>query len=364
MPLFVNGAWFNPALKKEEQPSAHKKLKEEYDRFMLDASNFRYPVELRVARVKKKPTDSVGAPVQPPTDNLNYRQSVLTDDGTEAWVYQKKFPNKKDGEYQFKDMGEWIRGSLRIQANEKEKLFYFFKKSGRVGTPMATLIHHDPEAIARRRAEEGALKSQLWFHVYNNEAPLVKDRKRMREVALSFGVKGVSKMSDHEVQNALFDAVSAGDDVRTRGVRKFLEAIEDKDTSTKQAKIQEAVDKGIITYNTAENEWRFVSQGKETATICKLYEDHKGSKVDALLEHLAKDPFYENRILIATRTGKLTELKPEDVSTLTKHERDRECRIAGISFVGPGRTKDVIEEELRDWVAHYNWSKAQKAQKI
>ena len=350
MPLFVNGEWFNTALRKEEQPSAHKKLKEEYDRFMAEAKDFKFPVELRVARIKEKPTDSKGIPVQPPTDNLNYRQSVPTDDGSETWVYQKKFPEKTDTGYRFTDMGEWVRGALRIYNNEKDKLFYFFKKSGRVG---GTLIHHDPEAIARKRAAEGALKAQLWFHIYNPESPLVKDRKRMRDVALSFGVRRVTNMSDHEVQNALFDKVNAGDDIRTRGVKKFLEAINDQDSSARQARIQEAIDKEVITYNSAENEWRFLSQGQEISTILKLDEAFKGSKVDALLEHLAKNPLYENRILVATRTGRLTELKPEDVADLNRNERNRECKLAGISIAGPGRTKEAIEEDLRSW-AEFN----------
>lgn len=354
MPLFVNGEWFNPALKKEEQPSAHRKLKEDYDNFIFrEAANFKYPVELRVKRTMKRLTDSRGTPVQPPTDNLNYRQSVQSSDGTEAWVYQKKFPQKKDGEYTFIDMGEWIRGSIRIQPSEKDKLYYLFKKSGRVGS---TLIHHDPEAIARKRAEDNALKAQLYFQIYNFESPLVKEPRRLKELAQSFGVRKVSSLSIPEVQNALFDIVNAGDDVRTRGPRKFLEAASDYDTASKEAQIQEAIEKEVIVFNSAESEWRFLSRGQETSTIYKV--DEGGSKVEALLEYLKRHPMIENRILIAARTGKLTELKPEDIDGLNKAELDRECKIAGVRGYAPGRSKEDVKDDLREWVEFYNNVKA------
>ena len=353
MPLFVNGEWFNPSLKKEEQPSAHKNYKVEYDQFMREAQSFKHPVELRVARVQKRNTDSRGTPIEPPTDNLSYKQSIVTSDGVESWVFQKNFPEKTDKGYRFSDLAEWVRGSLRIQKHEKDKLFYFFRKSGYVGK---TLIHYDPEAIARKKAEDNALKAQLYFHVYNTEAPLVKDFDRLKEVAQSFGVKKTYSLSRPEIQNSLFEVVSQGDDIRSRGVRAFLDMIGNYDRTKREAEIQQAIEKEIIVFNSADSEWKFVSRGKETATICKIEPGARGSKVDALLDHLKNKPAEENRVLIGARTGSLTNLKPEDIENLTSTELKRECEVAGISRVG--RKKEDYLDELRQWAEFYNTVKA------
>ena len=343
MPLFVNGEWFNPTLVKSEQPSGHTYYKDEFDEFIKKIEHYKNPVVLKVRRVNKALTDSKGVPVPPPSDNFSYKQRILTAQGTETWVYQETFPDKKDGEYKFKNLGVWVRGRMSLQKSEKERLFYLMKKSGYLKDK---LIHHDPAAIAKERAQKEEMKAKLYFHIYNQESGLAKSAPRLKELALSFGVRKVKDMGIDELRNALFEKVTAGDDLRTKGIKAFLEALTDKPQTSKEAQVQDAIEREIILYNSQNREWRFISKGEETAVICKVGEGE--DSVPSLMKHLSRNPSIENRILYAIETGKLSELKPSEVEDLPWDVFKRECEIAGIKATG--RKRDASNDDLREWL--------------
>jgi len=343
MSLFVNGEWFNTSLNKEEQPPAHRRFKEEYDQFVEESKSFKFPVTLRIKRAEKIRTDARGTPLPPPSDNLSWRSTIRREGGSETWVYQKRIPDKVDGEYVFFPISEWIRGSLRLSEKQMDKLFYYMKKSASINNQ---LIHYDPAARAREKAKEQELKGQLYFLVYNSESPLVQDTNSLKDVARSWGVRKVGDLSIAEIQEELFNKVTG-----TRGgMQKFVGSVQDKRAVGKKSKIREAVEKEIIVFNPSTLEWKFKTRGKETSLICKIDESDRGRAEDTLMTYLERHPMEENRILYAIKTGKLSEFTPEDVENLDWETIKTECEIAGIRTFGAGRKKEVVMDELRDYL--------------
>lgn len=345
MPLFVNNEWFNPRLPLETQPSAHKDYKKTYDRFVEEVRSFKSPVTLKIRRANKIRTDSKGTPLPPPSDNLSWKSVVNTASGSETWVYQESIPEKKDGEYRFRKMGEWVRGSLVIHpSRQMDKLFYFMRKSPYINR---TLIHYDPAAEAQRKVLTKQLEAELYFHIYNRDSDLVKEPNRLRDIAKSWGVKKVSELSIPEIQEELFSKVTSGDDRRTKGIKAFIDSVGDKSKISREARIREAIEKDVISLNDMEMAWKFKSRGKETAEICKVESSDKGKEISVLMDYLSRHPIDENRILHAVKTGKLSKFTSEDVESLEWTELTRECQVAGISYAG--KKKEKIYEELREW---------------
>ena len=190
------------------------------------------------------------------------------------------------------------------------------------------------------------MKAKLYYHIYNQESGLAKSLPRLRELALSFGVRKVKDMEIDEVRNELFERVMAGDDVRTKGIKAFLAALTDKPQTSKEAHIQSAIEKEVIVFNNQEHEWRFISKGEETAVICKVGQGD--DPIPSLMKHLSRNPSIENRILYAIDTGKLSELKPSEVEELPWDVFKRECEIAGIK--SHGRKRDALNDDLREWL--------------
>ena len=346
MPLFVNGEWFNPKLDKSDQPSAHKHYKDEWDEFFRQTENFKFPVKLKARRADKKRTDSKGTPVQVPATNLSYKTTIVTPNGAETWVLQEKFPEKIDDQYRFIDLGVWFRDAILVHRHERDKLFFLMKKT----TYLRNILYHfDPAAKALERAQKEALKGQIYFLVYNSQSPIVSDQKKLKDIAKSFGVKKVDSLSLSEIQTQLFDRVMAGDDIRSKGPKAFVSECEDTPVAGKQARIQEAIEKELITFNKHTMEWRFKARDKETAVICKV--DSVGGERKALLDYLKDHPEDENRILTALSTGRLSKLTHEDIDALSWEDLLRECDVAGIKRPSKGRDKEAVKDELREWVS-------------
>lgn len=349
MPLFVNGEWFNPGLKLDEQPPAHKKFKKQYDAFIHSTQPFRWPVTLKVGRANKIKTDSRGNPIPPPSDNLSWKAVINTPDGADTWVYQPSIPEKRDGEYRFRKLGEWVRGSLIIHKTQMDKLFYFMKKAPYLG---GTLVHHDPAADAMKRAAKREVEAKLYYLIYNRESELYQNAPLMRDIAKSWGVKRVGDMTLAEVQEALFEKVTQGDDIRTRGPQAFIDSVADRETVSRQAKAQDAIEKGLVVFNDEEMAWKYKSLGVETANICKLDASDKGKELEALLDYLSRSPEDEARVLHAAKTGRLTEFNERDIDGMDWSEIRSEVRVAGIKSAMSGRTKDDVKDDLREWLRY------------
>lgn len=346
MALFVNGEWFNPALEENSQPSQHKRHKQDYDAFVEETKHFKFPVTLKVKRANKIRTDSKGTPLPPPSDNLSWKSTIQTPYGSETWIYQLAVPEKKDGEYVLnRKLGEWVRGSLIIHKSQMDKLFYFMKKSGAL---RRILFHYDPAAEAGRKVAQREMEAELYFLIYNKDSELVRDPNRMRDVAKSWGVRNVDSLELSEIKTDLFEKVISGDDRRSRGVKAFMDAVKNKGAVSRQAKIQEAVEKRVIVFNDTDMAWKFVADGNETADICKLDTADRGREREALIEYLSRNAMEENRILYALRTGRLSEFTAKDVDTMSWSEMIQECKIAGIRTTGVNKEK--VKDDLRDWL--------------
>lgn len=343
--LFVNNDWLNLSLDVNDSPAQHKQFIREYQEFLKECEYFKFPVVLKTRRSSPKLNKS-GQAEPTPSDSLSMKSTVQGKNGTETWVFQKTFPTKKtNGEHNFRDTYEWVRGNMLIHENQKDKLFYMLKKSPYVRTGI--LFHYDPEMIAKKKAEKMKLETDVQSLIYSDKSPLVQDREKMRVVAKSFGVPKVDKMSIAEIQEALLNKVRQGDDINTKGMKTFIEACNLDDEIHDLAMYQDAVDMGVVRYNPRTKQWAFVGKGgKDSSVICQV--ESKGNELRVLARHLKTDETNYNRILVAMKSGKLINVNPEDVDGLGWEELKKHCQVAGIKCVG--RKKEDAADELREYL--------------
>lgn len=346
MPLFVNGEFFNHNLSVEEQPSHHKNFKKDFDTFKEEMRNLKDPVTLRIKR-NIAPTDSIGQRVQGPSTNIPYRVKRDTPTGSETWVYQDTFPSKNpSGDFAFKRVSQWVRKQMSVPKNQADKLFFLMEKSGFLGY---ILDHHDPAAIARKRKQEQELRHKFEWLMFNEDSDFVKDRDKMKDLARAYKIRNTDTKSFDEVQMELYDTIDKDPDKHKRKMRRFVEECYDTETIGRKVKIQRAIEKGYITFNTKDLTWMFAKDGKPTAEICTVDRSAiGGGESDALVDYLKRNPKDQKRLFNALKTGRMSEYIREDVDNLHKDEIKREAKILGlkVDFVKYEDVVDSLKNEL------------------
>jgi hypothetical protein len=341
--LFVNNEWVNLNLSEQDAPVNHKQYIREYNDFLKETEDFKFPVVLKLKRAKNDVNKS-GHLEPARATSISFKADAQGKSGGEQWIYHTRFPEKdKNGKNRWRESNEWVRGSMIIHENQKDKLFFLMKKSPYV--TRGILFHYDPVMIAKRRAEKREQENEVVTLIYSKTSPLVQNPDLLRIIAKSFGIAKVDKLSIGEIQEKLEARVKSGDDVSSKGMKAFLRACEVDLVIKSRAQIQDAIDKGIVRLSPNTREWGFADGGKITKVICKCSGRH-GEELQELYEYLKTDKSSLDKIILVSETGSVIDYTAEDVDNIPWERLRDDALSVGIRVVGV--KKEKVTDDMRE----------------
>ena len=344
--LFVNNEYLNLNLDLDETPAKHKQFKREFEEFKKEIKDFKFPVVFKVKRSDVRKQNPYKGHYEPtPADRITLKVTHQSPTGNEEWVYQRNFPKlKPSGQPIWKDAFEWVRGSMLVHENQLDKLFFIMKKSPYLKTKV--LYHYDPALIARNKVKAIELKNKVESLIFNESSPVSNNYEFLRTIAKSFGIPKIDGLDNSEVKLALLNKVLAGDDIKSKGAQYFIDACNMDDGVKTRAKVQDAVDKGVIRYTPGKRQVTFAS-GSEICTV----DGRPEFWLDEFVKYLKENPNVLTKIVGAVSDNKLHDFKPEDVDNIME-DRDKVkeiCSDLGIRVVG--RKKEDVADDLRAYAS-------------
>jgi len=219
------------------------------------------------------PVTKIARPYKP--FSWPYKTTVVTDDGTQDWVYSKSAPTIKDGIATPNEPSFIIpRGEIYVSLDEDPDKVYFLTKIRAFNRKPPRLWVYNPaveeESIATKRANESKINDLI----YSEHSPLSVDLEKLKMIASKWGVANVDKKTTAGIKNALYDAVMSGEANRkrhkadARGVEDFVADIGGSDAVRVGAIAQNAIDAGVLTYNRSNGRWMLtVAKGQQPIVI-------------------------------------------------------------------------------------------------
>jgi len=249
----------------EMTPADHNMMKKRYPK---------YPIRLIYPESRVKPSRSKHnkLPDKPNSISFPLVATVRTKTGTESWRYADNKIAGTDGRTIWTPHNLILRGTLILKDTDIELVFWLVKccpflqggDNWNERTPKC--IIEDLVGSAEKKAKKEEEQADVKALIYSPRVGLGEEK--LRKVAKAYFINGVEDLSYAQVKLALEAEIHRD---RRTGYKKFLDMVEAEQTLTVKASLQEAVDRGIITYMVPKKTWAWVtSQGKKNIPIATI----------------------------------------------------------------------------------------------
>jgi hypothetical protein len=181
-----------------------------------------------------------------------------------------------------------------FQEEDLELLWFICRKTNLVKTRKDYDIE-DKEKDYRERLDKQSDKIGVEFYILNPQSPLTDTQIRI--IAKSFGLTKVDEMSEARLRNELYDHVDMLQRNARDGYKQFMEATKLDHIIVQKAKVQDAIDAGIVGWYAKNNSWMWLdADGNPVDVLCTLRVDEEPRKVDVLLDFILADKELSHKI--------------------------------------------------------------------
>jgi hypothetical protein len=287
---------------------------------------------------------------QTPTIIIPHKSSVPKENGEiDEWIWSPVIPRKKDGEYIFpREVQKLMFDKVVFTLDKKEfdKAYFLLYKNPNFSRYYKV---DNKRVVAKESVETKIKEAKIYNAFYGEDSILLRDEKKLREIARAWNLTHVDKKSKEEVLEELEHLVREQDTKGIRSVQDFLESISGIQDVKLSAMLQKAKDINIITFDERTSAWYYVTNGVLQEKICDIPKSEKASKFEMLREFIEANKKQENKIksLIDTYDNvpqdiDIDNLENEDWETVKRY-----CNLKGIETTRQGRTKKQVFEDIR-----------------
>jgi len=350
--LYLNGKYFdvndiNGENKEHVKDYRDKvaKLRENYGRWLL---------------VKTKDKD-----VKNPSGLLEPKKTITVPlvctiggrNGTEEWAYSENAASVKDGQVLLDTRQLLVRfGEYMLDMDATPDLAYFLTEK-HVFFKNGKLHIHDERSLAKVEADERRLRARLESSIYNDTSHLNVNRGMLEMVCKRWGVSDVQKKSKDQLQNQLYDKVLEADarykkSRQGRNINDFLEDIKVTDNTKLGALVYEAIEKGVIAFNSRYLQWEVNIYEGEKPILTSVPTSDIGSKEEVLIDAVITD--VRVRAILERALGKSSE-DPETVYSFDVEEVKLTDDYRLMQKMGAQlgiKVTGIPKEELREAIIH------------
>lgn len=204
-----------------------------------------------------------------------------------------------DAGYVYEPRGDWFKKKWVLGPDKIELLLFMILFCPEIQS--GKIVIEDLAGDAFLIAKERGKKTNLEFYLYNDMSHIYNNRKRLEIIAQVFGISSVGNIRDINVlKNAIFRAVEKAElDNSGMGYKQFKELVSGtvKVNYKMRALVQDAVDKGIIYFDSKEDyAWKMSSalSGTNPKILTRVAPSESDDAVDILVAHLqGKSADYE-----------------------------------------------------------------------
>ena len=246
-------------------PADHKEVKKMYPKFPI---RLIYPE----ARVRPSRSKHNKLPDKPNSISFPMVATVKTKTGTESWRYAENKINGTDGRTIWTPHNLILRGTMILKDTDIELVYWlvnccpFLDGGKNWNGRVPKCIIEDLVGAAEKKAIKEEEQANVKALIYSSRVGLGEDK--LRQVAKAYFIGGVEDLSFAQVKLALEAEIHRD---RRTGYEKFLDLVDAEATLTVKANLQEAVDRGIITYMVQKKTWAWVTeQGRKNEPIASI----------------------------------------------------------------------------------------------
>lgn len=234
----------------------------------------KYPIRLIYPESRVKPSRSKHnvLPDKPNSISFPLVATVKTKTGTESWRYAENKISGTDGRTIWTPHNLILRGTLVLKDTDIELVYWlvkccpFLEGGENWNTRTPKCIIEDLVGSAEKKAMKEEEQANVKALIYSSRVGLGEEK--LRQVAKAYFINGVEELSVAQVKLALEAEIHRD---RRTGYQKFLDLVDAEQTLTVKASLQEAVDRGIITYMVPKKTWAWVTgQGKKNEPIASI----------------------------------------------------------------------------------------------
>ena len=216
--------------------------------------------------------------------------------GTEEWRWSPNMPTKKNDEYRYSQVADFIVKEWNFSLpRDMEKAFFWIFKSefvdpGRLCQKEVVkggVEIEDLEFEAKQEVERKGREASLQYYLYSEESPLSKDEVQMRTIAKAWNIQGVNEMGINQVRLELERKILFNDQHNLDGgVADFLKETDITEITRVKAMIQTGIDEGIVFCNIIKHEWMYRVGEDKTERIFIMSATEMANPEKALLNYL------------------------------------------------------------------------------
>ena len=211
-------------------------------------------------------------------------------------------------------------------------------------------VLEDNRAAARQSVESKIKEAKIYNAFYGDRSILLKNDKKLREIAMAWNISNVSKMSKEQILTDLESLVREQDRNGVRSIDDFLSSLQEGGDDVKLgAMVQKAEDMKIVKFDDRTSFWFFCdSNGNLKETICEVPKKEKEHRYEILKDELSITDELKAKIesLIGTYDEGIEldfdNLENEDFNKIREY-----CNLYNITPTTKGRTKAMVFEDIR-----------------
>ena len=272
---------------------------------------------------------------------------------TDEWRWSKNIPRKKDGEYIFpRDArsSKFDKPVFKVDKTDFDFAYFLLYKNPNF-SKYYTL--EDNRADAKQSVESKIKEAKIYNAFYGERSKLLTDAKLLREVARSYHIAHVDKMSKEQILTDLESLVREEDRNGVRSVDDFLESLHGGEDVELGAMVQKAEDLKIIKFDDRTSFWFLCDgDGNLKDTICEVPKKEKEFRYEILKDELSITD--ELKTKIESLIGAYDSIKEKDIKLNFDNLENEDytkvqeyLKLHNISDTGRGRPKALVFKDVR-----------------
>jgi hypothetical protein len=221
----------------------------------------KFPVTLTYPEERVKPSPSAHnvLPDKPTSLSFPLNTTVKTASGADRWRYADNKIIGSRGEISYMPVNFFLTGTFHLQENDMELIWYLYTKCPYTEAGLnyngrkPKCAFEDLIGLADRKALREEQAADVKALLYSSKVGLPESK--LRQVAKAMFISEVDDMTYNQVKVSVEQEINRD---KAKGAEKFLDMIDAEEFLDIRATLQGAIDKGLIKYVPAKNEWVWV----------------------------------------------------------------------------------------------------------
>lgn len=350
--LFKNGERIDLSVKNSDNPDV--KDFQEKKQWVKDNIGFPVVFKIKPTHLSKQEREDGKIEFYMPTWRLPNVCIVDTEDGQEEWRWSPVNPRvNKNGETEFPreyKRSTYDKKVFALGEKDMDRIYFLMFKNP---TFLRSYFDLDDDKVkATGNVKEKMKEAKIMKLFYDENSPLQKDEKRLREIARAWNIPDVQKLTKDQLLERLETTVREQDTKGIKSIKDFEEACQLGDYYTEvAAMVQKAEDLGVIKADENVSAWYYVNADKSYGEkICFITKGKWDYRYEILKDYIFAEKDHIGRIksmVQGTNVPRGMQLNFDDLENEDYEKVMAYCNLNGIPLTGRGRNKATVLAEVR-----------------